>query len=80
MFGLSNRSDYWISNKNLYFLVKLLIQKFCRYIFIHTSINNDRNLRMFDYTPGLGASGNRITSSPPKGTGPLTHNIMVHKN
>jgi hypothetical protein len=60
-FGLSNRSDYWFSNKKKV-LVKLFIQKIYRYI-LYT--NNDRKPRMSDHTPGSGQAITGLHLSTP---------------
>lgn len=76
MFGLSNRSDYSISNR-IFFLVKLLMQKFCWHI-LYIYVNNDRNLRAL--TPDSERAITGLHVSPLEETGTLTFNIMFHKN
>jgi hypothetical protein len=49
----------------------------CRYILYR---NNHRNPRIFNYTPDLGQAVTGLHVSAPREAGPLTHNIMLHKN
>jgi hypothetical protein len=70
-------SDYRILNKILDFLVILFIQKIYRYILY---INNDRNPRTFNFTPGSGQTVTGLHLSPPREAGPLTRNVMFRKN
>jgi hypothetical protein len=66
---------YKIINSN--YFVKLFIQKTCRYILLCKQRPEAADVLL---PAGLGASGNRVTSSLPRGAGPLTHNTMFHKN
>jgi hypothetical protein len=42
--------------------------------------SDDRNPRTFYYTPSSGQAVTGLHPSPPREAGPLTHNIMFHKN
>jgi hypothetical protein len=79
VFGLSNCSNYRISNI-IEFCSKIFIQKIERYILY---INNQQFLRnplTFNYTPDSGNAVTGLHLSPPREAGPLTHNVMFHKN
>jgi hypothetical protein len=77
VFGLSNSSDYGISNKKLDFSVEIFTQNNCKYILY---INNDRNPRTFDHKPGPGQAVTELHLSPPREEVPLTYYVVFHNN
>jgi hypothetical protein len=78
VFGVSNRSDFWISNKKIDFLVKLLVQEF--HNCVSCTIYNDRSPRTLGYAPASGQAVTGLQLSPPREARPLTQSVVFHKN
>jgi hypothetical protein len=57
VFGLSNRSDYWISNKRIEFFSKIIYFKFYSYILYYKQRSETEDIRL---NAGLEATGNPL--------------------